>query len=329
MAGAVFMANIFEFEHASALLETGARPAHLSRFLSQDSGGSSHDPASGGADGSSQASVCVLLVRSCPSCLCWSDGAWRSLSCRGLPWQRQRQQQQRRPTHMRRVLLERMWAITWRGRWPVCPSSGRPDQAPIPSAPGHVPCSSGGDRRAAASPQAAQAPRPGCPIAQAGQGAGPAACGVQPPGRAPPTAPGRCPAEEARSNGEALQRDRLALGPAADSPPLLLTGTGTAPEAGPAAGGDPPHQKIDRSRAQGAGPLRGPTRRLWPESSTCSSASLQSSRSCSCSSPRPRPCASAQPGYALLRGRPGPDVAAGVRVPGPRIDWQADRQQAS
>ena len=50
------------------------------------------------------------------------------------------------------------------------------------------------------------------------------------PGRAPPTAPGRCTAEEARSNGEALQRDRLALGPVADSPPLLLTAT--APEAG-------------------------------------------------------------------------------------------------
>ena len=186
-----------------------------------------------------QVCVCCWCEPARPAYVGRTHGAWRSLPCRGLLWQ---QQQQRRPTHMRRVLLERMWAITWRCRWPVCPSAGRPAQAPMPSAPGHVPCSTGGDRRAAAGPQAAQAPRPGspaagpgCPTAQAGQGAGPAACGVQPPGRAPPTAPGRCPAEEARGKCEALQRDRLALGPAADSPPLLLTGTGTAPEAGPAA----------------------------------------------------------------------------------------------
>ena len=68
---------------------------------------------------------------------------------------------------------------------------------------------------------------------------------------------------------------------------------------------------------------------LWPESSTCSSASGQRSRSRSCSSPRPRPCASAQPGYALLRGRPSPDVAAGVRVPGPRIGRPTASRQAS
>ena len=82
--------------------------------------------------------------------------------------------------HEAGTLGARVWAITWRGRWPVCPSAGRPAQAPIPSAPGNVPCSTGGDRRAAAGPQAVQAPRPGCPVAQAGQGAGPAPSGVQP-----------------------------------------------------------------------------------------------------------------------------------------------------
>ena len=123
--------------------------------------------------------VCLVEIRMHrPGCLApgW-DALARSLPCRGLPWQRQ---QRWRPTHMRRVFLERVWAITWRGRWPVCPSAGRPAQAPIPSAPGNVPCSTGGDRRAAAGPQAVQAPRPGCPVAQAGQGAGPAPSGVQP-----------------------------------------------------------------------------------------------------------------------------------------------------
>ena len=135
-----------------------------------------------------QVCVCCWCETGRPASVGRTHGARRSLPCRGLPWQRQ---QRWRPTHMRRVFLERVWAITWRGRWPVCPSAGRPAQAPIPSAPGQVPCSTGGDRRAAAGPQAAQAPRPGCPIAQAGQGAGPAACGVQPPGRAPPAAQGR------------------------------------------------------------------------------------------------------------------------------------------